>query len=65
MNANPVFCCQVMANIVMTGAVMLVVEGDRILPSVETTRGRLLLKHCPDCGKELRLTFLSDTEVDG
>lgn len=64
MNANPVFCCQAMANIVMTGAVMLVVEGDRILPSIETTRGRLLLRHCPDCGKGFCLTFLSDTEVD-
>ena len=61
---NPTFCCK--------GLFELIVHNRK---NVCTFNGKFLairgedgwdtpIKYCPSCGKEIRLTFLADSEVD-
>ena len=64
MNANPMFCCKDLyhtiihnsQNICILNGIHLAIRGEDgwFTP----------IKYCPSCGKEIRLTFLADSEVD-
>lgn len=66
MSFQPIFCCKDMLALIMHSDILRVgVLGGTIDISI---RGNdpwsIPLKYCPSCGKEFRLTFLTDSEVD-
>lgn len=62
-NANPVFCCKGLFDILLHRQDVCILDGKFL-----TIRGPDIwdtpIKYCPSCGKEIRLTFLADSEVD-
>ena len=62
-NANPVFCCKGLFDILLHRQDVCILDGKFL-----TIRGADIwdtpIKYCPSCGKEIRLTFLADSEVD-
>ena len=62
-NANPVFCCKGLFDILLHRQDVCILDGKFL-----TIRGPGIwdtpIMYCPSCGKEIRLTFLADSEVD-
>ena len=62
-NANPVFCCKGLFDVLLHRQDVCILDGKFL-----TIRGLDIwdtpIKYCPSCGKEIRLTFLADPEVD-
>lgn len=69
-NAPMTLCCKEMLGLfthnrlhvgILNGKVDLYIRGEGILGD---DRWVTPLRYCPSCGKEIRLTFLADSEVD-
>lgn len=65
MNAQPVFCCPDMARFFAGGDVTLtpISNDGRVIVSIGHYSDGIPLNYCPSCGKEFRLTFMTDSEV--
>lgn len=63
-NANPMFCCKGLFDILLHRQDVCILDGKFL-----TIRGPDIwdtpIMYCPSCGKEIHLTFLADSEVDG
>lgn len=66
MNDAPVFCCPFMATLFASRNVRLrpLSHNNRIVAHIGSLDEYVPLNFCPSCGKEFRLTFLTDSEVD-
>lgn len=61
MNANPMFCCKGLFDIVLHRQDVCILNGEFLAicgPDIRHTP----IKYCPVCGKKIRLTFLADLE---
>lgn len=65
MTANPVFCCKGLFDMVLHRQDVCILNGEFLAIRGQNILWDTPIKYCPVCGKEIRLTFLADSEVDG
>ena len=65
MTANPVFCCKGLFDMVLHRQDVCILNGEFLAIRGQDIFCDTPIKYCPVCGKEIHLTFLADSEVDG
>lgn len=61
---NPLFCCKGLFGMIMHNRKNICILNGKFLAINGEDNWTTPVKYCPSCGKEIRLTFLADSEVD-
>lgn len=64
MDANPMFCCKDLFRMMLHNRKNVCILNGKYLAINGDDNCITPVKYCPSCGKEIRLTFLADSEVD-
>ena len=62
MTANPVFCCKDLYHTIIHNSQKIRILDGEFLAIIGEDTWFTPIKYCPSCGKEIRLTFLADSE---
>lgn len=61
---NPLFCCKDLFRMMLHNRKNVCILNGKFLAINGEDNCITPVKYCPSCGKEIRLTFLADSEVD-